>query len=223
MEETTQMETPVSKRDWHMSDFHAVTVSPEEPKENKLAVYAAWAETFDADVLGKKFSSPEIMANKIYSLTSKCKLNVLDIACGTGLVAPPFYEQAKTRGIELHLVGLDYSPEMMQVAKKKHMYESFIHADVMETLPIADEQFDFMVAAGLFVDGLCGPAVIPGLVKCLKKGGYALFTVRIQSYENSANHYAKWIKAAGFEVVEETVAHYLGPMDCYYILLKRVQ
>lgn len=211
-----------SELDWHMSDKHSVIISP-VPKADKLAVWAAWAAGFDADVLSQGYTSPRILAAKLFARATSKTLSILDLGCGTGLVAPPFVETARADGITLQFVGLDYSQEMLDVAEAKALYTSVVKADLTEPLPFPDASFDFFVAGGLFVAGHCGPEVLPNLAKVLKVGGYALFTIRTKTYDDAEEQYLKEYQKAGFELVENSIAHYLGPIDAYYAILKKVR
>lgn len=209
------------KLDWHMSDLHEVIIS-HKPKEDKLAAYAAWADAFDEDVLAQGYTSPGIVARKVFALTEAKTVSILDIGCGTGLLAPPFVEMARKSDIALDFVGLDYSQEMLDVAQPKGLYTSLVTADITEPLPFPDGTFDFFVSGGVFVEGHCGPEVLPNIVKVLKLGGYAIFTIRKKTYDNAEDEYLTAFKQAGCEVIENSTDHYLGPVDAYYAVLKKV-
>lgn len=208
--------------DWSMDTRHKVLISYASKEEIK-AVYASWADTFDEDITKFNYSSPEIMCTKLFSLTDSSAVSVLDVACGSGLVAPPFVRTAASKGVDLRLDGIDYSEALLDVASKKDWYTALYNADLNDPLPIADETYDFIISGGLFFAGHCGPEVLPNIAKCLKIGGFALFTVRKMTYENERADYISEYKRSGCEVIEETISHYLGPGDAYYVTLKRVR
>jgi demethylmenaquinone methyltransferase / 2-methoxy-6-polyprenyl-1,4-benzoquinol methylase len=60
---------------------------------------------------------------------------ILDIACGTGTSTLPLAKSGAT------VIGVDFSPEMIAEAGKKHPKIEFRHADAMK-LPFGDDEFD---------------------------------------------------------------------------------
>lgn len=208
--------------DWHMSKWHETIISPVS-KEEKLATYAAWAETFDDDVMAKGYTSPELIAKKIFSLANSTSISVIDIGCGTGLVVPPIIQMASDEDVRLNLVGLDYSKEMLDVAEKKGLYTSLVQADIHEKLPVKEQSFDFLTSGGVFVAGHCGPSAFPNISKCLKIGGYAIITIRKKTFEDAEKEYLRFFEEAGCEIVENPLAHYLGPVEAFHTVLQKVR
>lgn len=60
---------------------------------------------------------------------------ILDIACGTGTSTLPLAKSGAT------VVGVDFSPEMIAEAGRRHPKIEFRHADAMK-LPFGDDEFD---------------------------------------------------------------------------------
>lgn len=63
----------------------------------------------------------------------------LDLCCGTGdftRIISKFYPRAK-------IIGLDFSPEMLKLAKQKNPQGTFIQADCTN-LPFQEKEFDFI-------------------------------------------------------------------------------
>lgn len=212
--------TDPNDQDWHMSDFHSITIAP-VPKARKQAVYARWAPTFDTDVNAQTYSSPAIIADKLSAMLPAAGARVVDMACGTGLVAPPLVHAMRACGVPLHLSGVDYSREMLDEARRKDVYDRLVLGDVALPLDVEARSVDAVIAAGLFVSGLCGPAVFPNLVTCLRDGGVAMLTVRIKTFDEQRAEYDQAFVRADMQVVERFTAHYLGPIDAYYIVLKK--
>ncbi len=97
-------------------------------------------------------------------------IDYLDIACGTGALVRQAHRRIKGK-----IVGLDYSSEMLEVAKNKTSPEiELIHGDG-QSMPFADCSFDFTTNAfGLrnFPDPSLG---LRENYRVLKRGGQALF------------------------------------------------
>ncbi|HYR50339.1 MAG TPA: bifunctional demethylmenaquinone methyltransferase/2-methoxy-6-polyprenyl-1,4-benzoquinol methylase UbiE [Candidatus Eisenbacteria bacterium] len=62
----------------------------------------------------------------------------LDVACGSGKLTA---ELARIAGHEGRVVGLDFSPEMLEVARRDHPGIEFLEGDALK-LPFDDEAFD---------------------------------------------------------------------------------
>ena len=64
--------------------------------------------------------------------------SALDVACGSGKLT---MELARTAGPKGRVVGLDFSPQMLEVARRDHPGIEFIDGDALK-LPFDDESFD---------------------------------------------------------------------------------
>ncbi len=97
------------------------------------------------------------------------KDTVLDICCGTGATTGAIYNILKNNGI---VIGLDFSPGMIQKAKDKYPDVNFIVGDV-SMLPFKEQTFDRITCTFAFYE-LKGDKVDTTLnliVKLLKKNG----------------------------------------------------
>ncbi len=64
--------------------------------------------------------------------------SALDVACGSGKLTA---QLAKIAGAKGRVVGLDFSPQMLEVARRDHPGIEFIEGDALK-LPFDDESFD---------------------------------------------------------------------------------
>ncbi|XP_075052722.1 methyltransferase-like protein 27 isoform X2 [Mixophyes fleayi] len=108
-----------SKRLQEVRDIIASAHKDCSPSE-KLQFYDEWANQYEEDVSTLEYKAPRLAAA---SLASVCTLNresklVLDVACGTGLVA----EELQRCGFNL-FHGWDGSAGMLEVAKNKQLYQ----------------------------------------------------------------------------------------------------
>jgi demethylmenaquinone methyltransferase/2-methoxy-6-polyprenyl-1,4-benzoquinol methylase len=62
----------------------------------------------------------------------------LDVACGSGKLTA---ELARIAGPKGRIVGLDFSPQMLEVARRDHPGIEFVEGDALK-LPFDDESFD---------------------------------------------------------------------------------
>ncbi len=77
--------------------------------------------------------------------TSKSLGSVLDLGCGTGLLG------AHLRKFTDTLVGVDLSKSMLRIAENKKIYNKLIHGDLIDYLSLEELDFDYFVAADVFI------------------------------------------------------------------------
>lgn len=69
--------------------------------------------------------------------------SALDVACGSGKLTA---ELARIAGPQGHVIGIDFSPEMLAVARERHPDADFMEGDALN-LPFEDESFDVATIA----------------------------------------------------------------------------
>ncbi|CAM9298112.1 unnamed protein product [Lampetra planeri] len=86
----------------------------------KINFYDTWAKCYDQDVAVLEYRAPTLAANSVASHFSGDRETavVLDVACGTGLVA----KKMKQYGFG-HFKGVDGSEAMLEEAKRTGLYE----------------------------------------------------------------------------------------------------
>ena len=92
------------------------------------------------------------------------KINVLDVACGTGVLFP-YYLERNVKSI----TAIDLSPEMVKIAKSKFPQANVICGDAENI--ILDKQFDAIMIYNAFPHFPEPKKVIENLSKALKTGG----------------------------------------------------
>ncbi len=106
-------------------------------------LFDAFAESFDTqlqDVL--RYRVPDRIAEV---LGPGSLGRVLDLGCGTGLLAP------RVAGRTDHLVGVDLSPRMLAKARARGGYDTLHAEGLVDFLDRAEARFDVVVAADVFV------------------------------------------------------------------------
>jgi demethylmenaquinone methyltransferase / 2-methoxy-6-polyprenyl-1,4-benzoquinol methylase len=100
--------------------------------------------------------------------------SALDVACGSGKLTA---ELARTAGPKGRVVGLDFSPQMLDVARRDHPAIEFVEGDALK-LPFGDAEFDVStIAFGLrnLADPIAG---LREMVRVVKKRAVVLEFVR---------------------------------------------
>jgi len=107
-----------------------------------------WAEDYDKDVnLSNETDTfpfagyKEILADIYAEIMNVSPCKILDIGVGTGILATKLYEAKND------VIGIDFSEEMLKIARSKMPKARFIQHDFTGGLPdtLAGEKFDFIV------------------------------------------------------------------------------
>ena len=144
-------------------------------------IYKNWASDYEYDVIqlagyvGHLITSDLLLKN-----LKNNNARILDAGCGTGLVG-----EILNKNSFQNLIGVDFSQEMLNIAKQKNVYQSLDLVDLTKKLDYEDNLFDAVICAGTFTCGHVGPEALREMVRITKQGGYICFTVRKQEWEAS--------------------------------------
>ena len=155
--------------------------------EESVELYRDWAKTYDDDFAeARGYVYPELVAKKLEDLITPRDLPILDVGCGTGLVA-----EALGSNLAGQTDGLDISPEMLEVAGAKGLYRNRIEGNLLDRLPMEDGIYGAIISAGTFTHGHVGPN---GLDECLRvaRAG-ALFVIGINRAHFDAAGFADYL------------------------------
>ena len=114
---------------------------------------------------------------------------ILDVGCGTGLVG----SSLSTLGY-INLDGLDFSLDMLEVAREKRVYKNLIQADLNKKLKVKDAIYDAIICCGTFTRGHVGPDVLIELIRVLKKRGPLACTINSSVWIEK--EFDRWIETA---------------------------
>ncbi len=144
-----------------------------DDEASQLAFYKKWAQDYDNQMLqGLDYVSPEKIADALARHLLDKSACVLDIGCGTGLTA----EAVAAFGYRI-IDGLDYSAEMVEIAKQKGIYRRLFVADLNQKLEMSDNCYDGIISSGTFTHGHVGSEPVNELIRILKPGGFLACTV----------------------------------------------
>ena len=143
-----------------------------DPDETRR-LYSDWAETYDQTMLGGlSYSSPRRIAALAAVTEVRLDAKVLDVGCGTGLLASCL----RTQGFH-RVDGLDYSAPMLAVAQREGRIDEAFLRDLNERLTMGAECYDLLVSTGTFTHGHVGAGCLPELLALLVPGGRLICTV----------------------------------------------
>ncbi len=143
--------------------------------EDAAALYREWAADYDRDVFERSqvIGSARI-ADLLADLVPDRDTRVVDLGCGTGAVGVRLAEHGFRR-----IVGYDLSPEMLQLAVEKRVYEGLVVVDLNDpTIPECEpDVIGASVSAGTFTHGHVGADAVPHLVRLLAPGSAIAWVV----------------------------------------------
>ena len=155
--------------------------------------YDQWAEEYDAD-LEKDFGwiSPQRTA-EVFAGHVPQEANILDAGAGTGLVGECLHQLGYR-----NLTAMDLSLGMLEVARRKNIYQAFDQMTMGEELDYANDQFDATVVVGVFTQGHAPAGSIDELVRVTRSGGHIVFSLRTDTYvENGFKEKQDSLESAG--------------------------
>jgi predicted TPR repeat methyltransferase len=158
----------------HALAANADIFSPTQVPNSALAnLFDKYAETFDNHLQGQlQYRVPEIIVQTIAALAPGDKpLDILDLGCGTGLCGPLLKPMAAT------LAGVDLSPNMIEKAKARSVYDRLGVGELVATLNDNPNAFDLLVAADVLIYIGDFSPVFEAARKALRPGGFFAFSV----------------------------------------------
>lgn len=142
----------------------------------------AFSQTFN-DTWGINYvATIEFLLDQISLLDFE---SIIDIGCGDGR----FTSELQAKYPEKHIVGIDYSPRAIMLAKAMNPKGNYKCVDI--TNWESDNQFDIAVLMEVFehVPPECGSEFMHGVAKCLKNDGILLLTVPHSNKPIEYKHY----------------------------------
>ncbi len=148
-------------------------------REEGDALYREWAESYDRTMLdGLGYLAPRRLSELFARHARGGDRPVLDLGCGTGLVG------VELAGLGFTTIdGLDLSAEMIAVAERRHLYRSFVVADLERPLPIPDAAYDAAICNGTFTEGHVGAGCLDEIARVVAVGGIFACAVRDSIWE----------------------------------------
>ncbi len=142
--------------------------------------YDQWANQYDQD-LETDFGwiSPQRAAETL-GRHAKPDARILDAGAGTGLVG----ECLHRLGFR-NLTAMDLSKGMLEVARRKNVYQACDQMTMGERLDYASGQFDAAITVGVFTQGHAPASSIDELVRVTRTGGHVVFSLRTDVYKNN--------------------------------------
>jgi predicted TPR repeat methyltransferase len=141
----------------------------------------------------------------------KTGLRILDLGCGTGLAGEQFKDWAASGRLD----GVDFSAKMLDLARRRGIYDNLMHGDLEDMLARPGETYDLIVSSDTLVYIGDLATVIARINQRLQPGGFFLFTVEskdgegwVQTPKRRIRHSEVYLRSqaahAGFAFAELT-------------------
>lgn len=150
--------------------------------------YDDWARTYDETLKHWNYQAPDDAA-ALLAPHLKQDARILDVGCGTGLMADALKQKGRYR-----IDGIDVSAESLDLAKQRGGYERLIHHDLTRLpLPVGDDAYDAAASVGVltYIDDI--EALLSDLCRLVRAGGVIAFTHRTDLWEKQ--DFSKTIEA----------------------------
>ena len=203
----------------------------EVSKEERLRQYAKFARNYDEHGKAGRYRAPDIVNERL--LQSICRhssgnnngvLRLLDAACGTGLGSDKLrqFSDDPSTPWRLHLIGVDFSPDMLQQARLRGTYDELFEADLTEPVHLPGGPVDLLVCSGGFVEGHFKPKDLENILMILRPGGIASISFRTSYFESFAEQFKSAIDVADCDLISNDKLGYARD-DLFgnYILAKK--
>jgi predicted TPR repeat methyltransferase len=172
-----------------------------------------FADRFERTLIDElRYDTPAQLAQLLQRLGADSAASVLDLGCGTGLMAQQLSRPGRV------IDGVDLSPRMLERARAKGLYRDLHARELIEFLTQAVTRWDLVVAADVYIyvpDP--GTSFAPTLAR-LNPGGRFAFSIERSAnddselmlqtgrYRQSPERMVRELAAAGFvDVVQEPV------------------
>ncbi|NMO89589.1 class I SAM-dependent methyltransferase [Actinomycetospora sp. TBRC 11914] len=194
---------------------HALATAPEARE-----LYDAWAPTYDDDVTGPHgddYPLPTTVAEVVARLGGP-GTDVLDAACGTGLVG-----EALARLGFRSIDGLDLSPKMLARARTRGVYHDLGPADLSQRLPGAGDKFGVVTCVNAFEPGHLPRSALVEFARVVHRGGHLVLTVGAQR-RAEIERYLEQLARRQIVRVAETFEALLHPStgECHLVAVLEV-
>lgn len=167
--------------------FHLATVeesgAPSKPDPDYVRrLFDEFAETFDDSLKTVEYNAPEQLrklAEQYLPEGAAGSLDMLDLGCGTGLGGLQF------RNLASKLVGIDISPQMVEAARQRGIYDELEVRELLDALVRHQDDTDLALAADTFPYIGDLESVFLSVSSVLRPGGLFLFTVETHDEEDN--------------------------------------
>ena len=169
------------------------------PRKFITELFDQCADNFEEHLVSVlKYQAPALISDAVARFVSRAgasagNFDILDLGCGTGLVGERLRPLART------LTGVDLSPNMLEQARKRKIYDQLVCDELTEFLQAQAGRFDLVVAGDVFIYIGDLSKVFHGVRGALRDGGLLGFSVEVSHGEDFAlGTHLRYAHAVGY-------------------------
>lgn len=144
---------------------------PRPPEAYVRSLFDDYADDFDAHLVDRLHYTGHERVAALLRRTGRRFRAVLDLGCGTGLLAPLLADVAD------RIDGVDLSPPMIERARARGLYTRLDAGDLVELMQRSEERYDAVAAADVFIYVGELDAVFAGVRRLTERGALFAFSV----------------------------------------------
>ena len=141
-------------------------------------LYDEWAQDYDQQIWASGNPYIAIATGLVGRNLNDYDARILDAGCGTGNMAQILH-QVGYRNLD----GLDPSEGMLEIAKKKDIYQQLFPMYLDAKIDLPDNSYDAVVAAGVLTHGHAPPESLDGILQVTRPRGLIVFSMSKIAYE----------------------------------------
>lgn len=195
--------------EWHLLAAWLGWRPARAPDSYVRSLFDTYASRFDEHLMVElAYAAPNHLRDLIDGSGIEPPVDTLvDLGCGTGVMAP------LCRPLARELIGVDLSPKMLALARRRELYDRLEEAEIVAFLRRHPAAFDLLIAADVVVYiGDLGP-LLAAATLALRPGGHLVFTTELLAagdyrlmrsgrYAHAQSYVEAACRAAGLVVAE---------------------
>ena len=187
-----------------LAEYEAANISTQP-------LYDEWSQTYEQDLVGNLgYTGHLIAARALAEFAPDKTASIIDIGCGTGLVGQTL--KALDYG---HIDGIDFSEEMLNVARPKAIYQRLVSGDLMKKTVIETNAYQAAVCAGSFAPGHLGPECYPEIIRLVAPGSPIVIFMNGAHFveDDYQSHIDRLEQSKVWKIVEIKAFNYMSAVE----------
>lgn len=174
-------------------------------------LYDEWSQNYENDLLiDLGYTAHIIVADALANILPNRQASIIDIGCGTGLVAQELNRHGFTQ-----IDGIDISQHMLVHAKAKGIYRNLLIGDMNGRTSITDNCYDAAICAGSFAPGHLGPESYREIIRLVRPGSPIVIFMNGMHFiaDNYQSHIQALEQEGLWQLIDICAHNYMSALD----------